>query len=327
MINNKSNTQILKELNWVVHGHIEAKKALINLVAKQQMFHHQLFIQECHTNELLELSNLLLIGKSGTGKTAMIKALAKVAGFPLVCLDASHLNPSGSAKENIKVADIPDRIRQNAEYLMRDEPHNYHSLEGTIARTIVFIDEADKLVGSGTYSYWMKEVQTNFLKLLEESPCSYIFAGAFTELFKQRSSNKQTIGFFNEKNQTKSIQKEINEEDITEYGLMPELVGRFTQIVSLEDLSTADYIHIYNNQIWPQKEKELKLFNINPIPLSDEKLEEMALQSYKSNLGVRYFKRALDKEFENLFFNYEDKEINIPNEKITDVFVSLITGE
>ena len=132
------NQQLLEQLDEYVFGHDEAKKTLITMITRSRMRAYQKYIKEMDEDMLLKPMKVLLVGASGTGKTHLLESLRKVVHFPLVRLDATQLNPAGSSG-GVKVEDVYKMIVKEAMRAKEELPYVYHSLEGTIDKTVVFI--------------------------------------------------------------------------------------------------------------------------------------------------------------------------------------------
>jgi len=313
MKNYKKNAEILEEFNSKVEGHIEAKKALINLVNRSKIRHHQKYIQQLHKDFLIEPANCLLIGGSGTGKTFLVETLQDLVEFPLIKIDATKLNPTGAGDGGIKSADLINLICTNAKALASKGRGYYHSEAGVIDQTIVFIDEIDKLANAWESSgNWNKQVQSNFLTLFENkgrfAGISFIFAGAFVGIENIKLTSKVTenssIGF------NADIKKNIHTEEcldeaVVKYGLLPELVGRINHIVKLDNFSRQEYRDILLNRLVPKKLEELIYFHCIGFELSDDAIERILDKVESSGQGIRYLKRELDRHIREIEFNYE----------------------
>lgn len=308
MIHNKSNTELLEEFNLHVVGHTEAKKMLISLVNRSKTAHYHKYLSPTPTDDI-ETSNCLLIGGSGTGKTHLVNTLQKLVNFPLVRVDATQLGPSGSvAPMNVdKLA--KEIILQASELSYESEDFNFHSVEGTIDQTVVFIDEVDKL--SDAYSQkdsnWNKQTQSTLLTLLEGTDefknISFILAGAFVGL-ENKVEAKSGIGF--NKEDIEEEFKEVTDKDIINFGMMPELVGRLSSIKMLDTLGPKEMKKILEDIIIPQKIAQLKKFVYVPKnfvkPRQKKAMIERALESGQ---GARSLKREVNALFADLEFNFE----------------------
>lgn len=306
MFNFKSNKEILEQLDQEIIGHYEAKKALINLVNRVMIRHYNIWIEGKAKN--IPTSKLLLLGASGTGKTYMINVLKNIVEFPLVTINATHLTLTG-ASGGIKSMDLKKIINSEVGiWVERQKLKGYtNSIEGATDKVVVFVDEIDKLAwGKDEGDQWNKRTQSNFLQIFEDSEISFIFAGAFSGL-KTKKSNKG-IGFFKEN--TENFVD--TEESLIEYGLIPEFVGRMTNIIQLEELNKDQYLSILNTVLLPKMETEIETFSIAMEGLNKEEIVEKALNSGQ---GVRCLKRSLIKYIAEQEFSYEER-LYTPHEEI-----------
>lgn len=305
----RRNADVLEDLDGYVSGHIEAKKALISLVNRSKIRHHQKWIEGIHKDLLIQPHKLLLIGQSGTGKTHLVESLQDILDFPLLRLDATKLNPTG-AGGGVKEEDVRKMIVKKASEWCESKKGFYHSVEGTVDQMVVFIDEIDKLGRSFDSSgNWNTHVQSNFLTLfdnkLEFSGVSFIFAGAFTSITADNKSSKSSIGFT--KSETIETRKEEIDELVVASGLIPELVGRLTSIVELDKFSEDDYYSILTNRLIPNKLLTLAFFNTFDTELPEDQMREMCRKAHRSGQGIRSLQRQLDKEYLDVEFDNEYK--------------------
>lgn len=306
MIHNKTNAEILKEFDKHVIGHTKAKKMLISLVNRSKTAHYHKYLLDDKENDI-ENMNCMLIGGSGTGKTYLVKVLQNLVDFPLVYIDATRLEPTGGSKTMDSKA-LLKIITDNAWALVGKDGSNYHSLQGTIDQTVVFIDEIDKLAKAFESSgNWNRQIQSGLLSIIESneqfSKVSFILAGAFADL-KPKESFKSGIGF----NLTEATEeeKQITDRDIINYGLMPELVGRLNNITCLDTLEYEDMEHILNKVLLPGKIAQLSKFvNVNEDVVTKDKEKEIIESALVSGQGVRALKRELDTIFADIEFDFE----------------------
>ncbi len=299
-----NNIDILNELDRYVVGHLEAKKALVTLLTRSLLRHHQKYVKGMDDDFLLSPMKILLIGASGSGKTHLLESLQKIVHFPLVRIDATQMNPAGSSG-GIKPNDLRKLVQEQAMFCCDVFPTRYYSIDGAIDKTVVFIDEVDKLGTSFESSgNWNKHVQSNFLTIFDNktdlSGLSFIFAGAFNEITKIKAVTKNSIGFQHFPNDSKDA---FLDEDLVKNGLIPELVGRLTNIVELDRFDLNMYMYILKERLLPKKKMDLAAYGVFDLDISDEELKAMAEKACKSNQGVRYLHRALDKHFIELEFN------------------------
>lgn len=298
-----SNRFIMSSLDNYVFGHMEAKKALITMINRARLRHHQKFIKEMDEEYLIAPMKVLLIAPSGTGKTHLVESLRKVVPFPLIRVDATQMNPAGSSG-GVKMESLKKYIVEEATRCCLDYPEHYFSIEGAVDRAVVFIDEVDKLGTSFESSgNWNQHVQSNFLTLFDNKQefagVSFVFAGAFSEITKM-VHNKNSIGFMQGENINKT---EDIDEKLMKSGLIPELVGRINYIAELDLFNEDDLLKIMQSKILPKKLRDLAAYGLFNVEITEDRLREIAHSGMKSGQGVRYLQRALDKLF--LEFEYE----------------------
>ena len=302
-----SNRRIYQELSELVIGHDNAKKVLINLINRSKLRYYQKWGLLDPTG-LIKLSNCLLIGDSGTGKTHLVESLSKIMKFPLLKIDATELNPTG-ATGGVKQDDLKKKIRECAKEAMEEDPQTYWSYDGTLDQVVVFVDEVDKL-GQKLSSDWNAHVQANFLALFENKAgydgISFIFAGAFTGMEKKALKPKQ-LGFH-------AVQEEVLKagdiaQSVVKFGLIPEFVGRLNNIVVLDTLEKEDYITILVNTIMPRATRTLEFYGIKDWVLEEAEIHRLADEAQKSGLGVRALETGVNKLMVELEFSPDSYEV------------------
>lgn len=302
----KTNIDLLDEYDRRVFGHEEAKKTLITLVNRSKMRHYQKFVLGLGKEDLIQPMKVLLIGASGTGKTFLVQQLQEICQFPLLCIDATELNPTG-ASGGITRQKLQKMIYDNAyEYDKYYSEKGYtNSVEGLVDKTVVFVDEIDKLAKNFDSSgNWNKHVQSNFLTLFdnyeEYAGVSFVFAGAFSGMEREKAS--RGIGF----SAVTTESDEILDEAIVKYGLLPELIGRLTRIIELDSFKEDDYKRILQDELLPKKRYDLSYYGHTLLELPEQFIERAIKKAISSGQGVRYLKRELDKYCLDMEFNYED---------------------
>lgn len=310
----RSNQAIYNALSEIVIGHDYAKKVLINLVNRSKLRYYQkwLMLEE----KLIKLSNCLLIGDSGTGKTFLVETLASIMDFPFVRIDATELNPTGATggvKKKDLVKKITDKVKELREQEMDQygQMYKYFSFDGTLDQVIVFVDEVDKL-GLKLSSDWNKDVQSNFLTIFENNEelagVSFIFAGAFSGMLEVDGQSNH-MGF--NKQEHKEAKERNLTADVIKWGLIPELVGRFNHIVALDKLTSENYLDILETKILIDAREQLKFFNTHKFELTDEQKSSLVDTAMKSGLGVRALETGVQKLLVELEFNSDSTTLEM----------------
>lgn len=269
----------------------------------------------------LPKSNVLLIGPTGVGKTLLVHTLAKTLGVPFVSVDATSFTEAGYSG-----ADVEDIIRRLY--------YNAGSDITLASRGIVHIDEFDKLrsMGAGSSSYTgasREGVQQSLLKMIEgydvafEDPNQrgnevivntsnvlFIFSGAFVGLeeYGRTQQQKRTIGFTSPVTESSSAvvpQSPAAVEDLIDYGIIPELVGRISIIERLEPLTLdmmKDILTQPEGSIIKQYQSVLSLDNIS-VDFSEAALTTIAELAFKLNLGARGLRTIVESILSDILFH------------------------
>ena len=237
----KSVKSICAELSKYVIGQEKAKKVLATA-----LFEHilRVSLKERGSKHNFSKKNVLLLGPTGCGKTYLCKVLAKIANIPFMIADATQYTAAGYVGGDAQ--DLIVNIAQQTE-----TPEG-----GTIPLSIVFIDEFDKLkfAKDGKGFDMTRKTQETLLKVLESEKytCSikssfsrsnqtydiskilFVASGAFSDLDENAKEENVSIGFAPNTVENKD---EIDIVKITKYGFLPEILGRLTYRVRLEELN------------------------------------------------------------------------------------------
>jgi len=315
----QSNKMLLAALDEYVTGHLEAKKALIIMLNRSKLRTHQKYRKYMADEYLVRPMKVLLIARSGTGKTHLLNSLQQIELFPLVKLDATHLNPTG-ASGGIKPEKLQTMIREEAERMCKLYPETYEYLEYAIEQTVVFVDEVDKLgssfEGSGN---WNKHIQSSFLTMFDNKDAfagvSYVFAGAFDSITRHKAVKKQ-LGF-------NSVDEDLDtthiEDKVLQSGLIPELVGRMNRIIELDVFTKQNFRDILVERIIPAKQRDLAAIGVFNVPLTDKEIDMIAEKATKSAQGVRFLQREIDNIYMDSEFDGEydvaiDEDLYLPGD-------------
>lgn len=298
--------EIKAHLDQYVIGQQDAKKVLSVAVYN----HFKRLKQKTTENEVeIEKSNVILVGRTGTGKTLLAKSIAKLLNVPFCIADATVLTEAGYVGEDVE--SILSRLLQAADY-------NVESAQ----MGIVFIDEVDKIARKNdnpsiTRDVSGEGVQQALLKLLEGATVNvppqggrkhpeqkmisidtknilFICGGAFDGIERLIANrvNRQTIGFSTADEQSieeDSLLKYITPSDIRTFGLIPELIGRFPVLTYLEPLKEADLKRILTEPKNALVKQYTKLFDMDGVKLEldQEVLDFIVRKAMEFGLGAR----------------------------------------
>ncbi|MFF2531588.1 ATP-dependent Clp protease ATP-binding subunit ClpX [Brevibacillus sp. NPDC058079] len=309
--------EIKEELDHYVIGQEEAKK-ILSVAA----YNHYKRINSKSKVEI-QKSNILITGPTGSGKTYLIETLSKVLDVPLVIADATSLTQAGYVGEDVESV---------LEKLLIKADGNVRKAE----QGIVYIDEIDKIASyevSGqkrTKDIAGQGVQESLLKIIEGSEIHlqvgnhstmkqrvvfntknvlFIFGGAFVglqELIKKRITGvTKTLGFTaTPAQQVEKQDNEVTQQDLVEFGFIPEFVGRIPVTAMLNSLDKKDLINILIKPKNAAVKQYQALFKMDGVKLSFHKsaIEYIAEEALKKNVGARGLKGIVEKKMYDLMY-------------------------
>ena len=298
--------EITAFLDDYVIGQEEAKKYLSVAV-----YNHYKRINGNNGDDLdLEKSNILLVGRTGTGKTLLARTIAKMLDVPFTIVDATVLTEAGYVGEDVE--SILTRLLQEADYDVQ-----------RAQRGIVYIDEIDKIARKGdnpsiTRDVSGEGVQQAMLKLLEGSVVNvppqggrkhpeqrmiavdtknilFICGGAFEGIERKISQrlNTQVVGY-GASQKTEHIDREnlmryVAPQDLRSYGLIPEIIGRLPVLTYLEPLDRTALRNILTKPKNALVKQYERLFEMDGVKLNieEEVLDYIVDTSIEFRLGAR----------------------------------------
>lgn len=318
----KKPIQIKQFLDQYVIGQDEAKKHLAVAVYN----HYKRLTQTDDKDEVeIEKSNIIMVGRTGTGKTLLARTIAKMLHVPFTIVDATVLTEAGYVGEDIE--SILTRLLQAADYDVK-----------TAEKGIVFIDEIDKIARKGdnpsiTRDVSGEGVQQGLLKLLEGSIVNvppqggrkhpeqklipvntknilFICGGAFDGIEKKiaQRMNTQMIGFTASKTadiiDRDNMLQYIAPQDLKSFGLIPEIIGRLPILTYLEPLDRQALRNILTEPKNAIIRQYVKLFDIDHIKLSfdEEVFEYIVDKAIEFKLGARGLRSICEAIMTDLMF-------------------------
>ena len=290
----------------------------------------------------IEKSNMLMIGPTGSGKTYMVKTIAKILDVPLAITDATSLTEAGY---------IGDDVESVLSKLLSAAGNDVEKAE----HGIVFIDEIDKLAKkqeTRSRDVSGEAVQQGLLKILEGSEVEvpigtgsknamtpttmmdtrgilFICGGAFPDLeevIKTRIAEQSSIGFGanlrDELEKDPKLLSKVTTEDLRNFGMIPEFIGRLPVIFTLDGLDNDMYIKILKeprNSIIKQYQKLLRIDEVD-LQFEDEAYEEIAKIAAERKTGARALRSIIEDLLLDIMYQVP-KDENIGTVIITKDYV------
>lgn len=325
--------QLYQHLNDYVIGQDDAKKTLAVAIYN----HFKRFMinvygvtknvksYEKYEDVFIEKSNVLMLGNSGTGKTYMVKTLCNFLNIPCYIADSTKLTESGY---------VGDDVENILVGLLKSSDYNIEMAQCGV----VVLDEIDKLSRKGenvsiTRDVGGEGVQQGLLKIVEGGIISvppqggrkhpqqkcididttnilFIALGAFEGIERviEKRLNTNRIGFNTTQtyNKDNDILSNVDTADIRQYGLIPELLGRFPIITHTKPLTEDDMIKILSdtkNSAIRQYQKLMSVDNIK-LDFTENALRTIAHKAIITKTGARGLKKIIENVLMNIMFEF-----------------------
>ncbi len=306
--------KIKEQLDEYVIGQEQAKK----IMAVGVYNHYKRVFSDPGDDVEIEKSNMLMIGPTGSGKTYLVQTLARLLDVPLAITDATSLTEAGYIGDDIE--SVVSKLLAAADNDVERAQHG-----------IIFIDEIDKIAkkkNTNQRDVSGEAVQQGMLKLLEGSEVEvpvgansknamvplttvdtrnilFICGGAFPDLpdiIKERLNKQSSIGFQadlkDKYDEDKNLLMQVTVEDLRNFGMIPEFLGRLPIVFALESLTEDMLVQILQepkNAILKQYRRLLEMDEVK-LEFEEGALRAIARRALEKDTGARAL-RAIIEEF------------------------------